>query len=143
MIRLHEIFYVLNNLNSKRAEKIEEFFLDCASKKKIKFLTETINKIKDLDAESLSEYLRQLPWAAIDPLLVSLGELEEYQARRAVCTVLAELGKDQIDLIARGLDDERWYVVRNVVMVMGEIGSSWFINYLKRKIRHSDYRVRL
>ncbi len=140
--RMHEMLDVLRNLSSRRAEKIEAFFLECASSKKIELITKSANTVKDLDAESLVSYLKQLPWAAIDPLLTSLGELKDYKARRAVCSVLAELGADQIDLIARGLEDERWYVVRNVVMVLGEIANPKIINYLKKTIRHPDYRVR-
>ena len=140
--RMHELLDGLSNLKSKRAEKIEGFFLECASKEKIEFVTRSVNEIKDLDSEGLKGYLKQLPWAAIDPLLYSLGELDDYNARLAVCSVLAELGQDQIDLIARGLDDERWYVVRNVVMVLSEIAQPKIINYLKKTIRHPDFRVR-
>lgn len=140
--RMHELLDVLKNLKSSRVEKIEEFFLDCASKEKIELLTQTLNSHKDIDTEGLENYLKQLPWAAIDPLLSSLGELEQYQARRALCNVLIELGKDQIDLVARGLDDERWYVVRNIVKILGELANSRIINYLKKTIRHPDYRVR-
>jgi len=142
MNRMHEMFDILQNLGSRRAEKIEAFFLECASREKIELITQTVNTTNDLDAESLANYLKQLPWAAIDPLITSLGELKEYKARRAVCSVLAELGNDQIDLIARGLEDDRWYVVRNVVMVLGEIANPKIINYLKKTIRHADYRVR-
>jgi HEAT repeat protein len=140
--RMHELLDVLKNLKSSRVEKIEEFFLDCASRQKIELLTQSINSQKDIDAEGLVDYLKQLPWAAIDPLLSSLGELEQYQARRALCKVLAEIGQDRIDLVAKGLDDERWFVVRNIVKVLGEMKNPRIIHYLKKTIRHPDYRVR-
>ncbi len=137
-----ELHDVLKNLKSPRAEKIDGFFLECASKENIQFVTESLNNLKDIDSEGLVNYLKQLPWAAIDPLLISLGDLKYFKSRRAVCAVLAEIGKDQIDLVARGLDDERWYVVRNVVQILGAIGSQRVINHLKKTIRHPDYRVR-
>ncbi|MCD6161250.1 MAG: HEAT repeat domain-containing protein, partial [candidate division Zixibacteria bacterium] len=140
--KMRELLTALSKLETKRAEKIEGFFLDCASKEKIELLTESINSFRDADHESMISYLKQLPWAAIDPLLYSLGELNEFKARRAVCSVLAELGKEQVDIIARGLDDERWFVVRNVIMVLGEIGNPKIINFLKKTIRHPDFRVR-
>lgn len=140
--RMQELLIALSNLETKRAEKIEGFFLDCASREKIELVVESVNETKDLDTENLMSYLKHLPWAAIDPLLYSLGELNEYKARRAVCSVLAELGKEQIDILARGLDDERWYVIRNVIMILGEIGHPKTINYLKKTIRHPDFRVR-
>jgi len=140
--QMKELHDVLKNLKSPRYEKIDGFFLECASKENIEFITKSLNNLKDVDSEGLVNYLNQLPWAAIDPLLISLGELKYFKSRRAVCSVLAEIGKEQIDLVARGLDDERWYVVRNVVQVLGAIGSQRVINHLKKTIRHPDYRVR-
>jgi len=140
--RTKELLDVLRNLKSPRAEKIDGFFMDCASKENIEFITETLNNLKDIDSEGLVKYLNLLPWAAIDPLLLSLGDLKFFRSRRAVCAALAEIGKDQVDLVARGLDDERWYVVRNVVQILGNIGSHRVINHLKKTIRHPDYRVR-
>lgn len=142
LTRIHEMLGILSNLGSPRAAKIETFLLECAATEKIQVITEAVNKIKEIDDESLVNYLKQLPWAAIDPLVGSLGELKYFRARRAVCKVLVELGRDQIDLVARGLEDERWFVVRNIVQVLGEIGSLKILNYLKKTIRHSDYRVR-
>lgn len=140
--RMHEMLGILKNLGSPRASKIESFLLESAANDKIQLITESLNRIKEIEDEDLISYLKQLPWAAIDPLLGALGELKYFKARRAVCKVLVELGRDQIDLVARGLDDERWYVVRNVVQILGEIGSVRILNYLKKTVRHEDYRVR-
>jgi hypothetical protein len=140
--RMHELANVLNNLKNPRAEKIENFLFECSSKEKISQLTQTLNTIKEMDIHGLKAYLEQLPWAAIDPLISSLGDLTEFKARLAVCDVLKNLGKDHIELLARGLEDEKWYVVRNIVGIMGELDNPRVINYLKRTIRHPDYRVR-
>lgn len=140
--RMKEMHGVLKNLSSPRAQKLEEFFLDCASIEKVALITEIVNKIKDIDTEGLTSYLKNLPWAAIDPLIKSLGDLKFYKARRVVCAALAELGRGHTNLIAPGLDDERWYVVRNIVMILGKIGSPDILNYLKKTIKHEDYRVR-
>jgi HEAT repeat protein len=140
--RMHEMREGLSSLKNKQAEKIEGFFLDCASREKIMLVAESLNKLKDFNSKDLVDYLKQLPWAAIDPLLSILGDLEASNARLSVCSVLAEIGKNQIDLIARGLDNDRWYVVRNVVMVLGEIAQPKILNYLKKTIRHPDFRVR-
>jgi hypothetical protein len=142
LTRMKEIQSVLKNMNTARAEKIDGFFVESATNEKISLITEVANKIKDMDSKGLLDYLLQLPWAAIDPLISALGELKYFKSRQTVCNALAELGKDQIDLVARGLEDERWYVVRNIVSVLGQIGNSRVLNYLKKTIRHPDYRVR-
>ncbi len=140
--RLQEMSSVLKSMKNPRAEKIEAFLFECASKEKIALLTKALNEQKEIDLGNLQLYMSKLPWAAIDPLITALGELEEYRARQIICRVLVDLARDHIELLARGLDDVKWYVVRNVVWIMGEIGDPKIINYLKRTIRHPDYRVR-
>jgi HEAT repeat protein len=140
--KMHELAGVLRNLKNPRAEKIDAFLFDCASKEKIASLTNTLNNLKEVDTINLVEYLKHLPWAAIDPLITGLGELNEYKTRQAICDVLRIQGQDHIELLARGLEDEKWYVVRNVVTILGDMNNPKTINYLKRTIRHPDYRVR-
>jgi HEAT repeat protein len=142
LTRMHELANVLKNLKNPRAEKIDNFLFECASKERIAQLTQALNMLKEIDIQGLKSYLEQLPWAAIDPLISSLGDLTEFRARQAICDILKSLGKDHIELLARGLEDEKWYVVRNMVAIMGEIDNPRVINYLKRTIRHPDYRVR-
>ncbi|MCK5642185.1 MAG: HEAT repeat domain-containing protein, partial [Gammaproteobacteria bacterium] len=38
--------------------------------------------------------------------------------------------------------DERWYVVRNVVLVLGQVNQPRAVTFLKKAIRHADPRVR-
>lgn len=140
--RLQEMSGVLKSMKNPRAEKIDAFLFECASKERIGLLTKALNEQKEIDLGSLQMYMSKLPWAAIDPLITALGELNEYKARQVICRVLVDLAKDHIELLARGLDDEKWYVVRNIVWIMGQIGEPKIINYLKRTIRHPDYRVR-
>ncbi len=142
MARLEEMQEGLAKLNNPRAEKIANFFLECAAGDKINRLTEAVNKHIDIDADGLVEYLKFLPWAVIDPLVSSLGELKHFKGRKAFCDALTELGQGHVDLVARGLDDERWFVVRNVVMILGQIGAYKILGHLKKTIRHPDYRVR-
>jgi HEAT repeat protein len=59
-----------------------------------------------------------------------------------VCTVLESWGEKSIELLSKGVYDRRWFVVRNVVGVLGRIGSPLAIPYLKKTIGHEDLRVR-
>jgi len=40
------------------------------------------------------------------------------------------------------LKDERWYVVRNMVTILGEIGSAEAVNALQTTARHPEPKVR-
>jgi HEAT repeat protein len=56
--------------------------------------------------------------------------------------VLESWGEKSIELLSKGVYDRRWYVVRNIVGVLGRIGSPQAIPYLKKTIGHEDLRVR-
>ena len=56
--------------------------------------------------------------------------------------MLSELGKKDINLVAKGLNDRRWYVVRNIIYILRQIGDRAAIEYLTRAVRHTDRRVK-
>jgi HEAT repeat protein len=79
---------------------------------------------------------------AIAPLVKFLGELKAIHARKIVIEALIFLGKKDIQALARGLEDSRWYVVRNIIYILRKIGDKRGIEYLLRTVRHGDIRVR-
>ncbi|HUU46194.1 MAG TPA: hypothetical protein VM118_10730, partial [Acidobacteriota bacterium] len=81
--------------------------------------------------------------AAITPITAMLGTLKHRPARMVVCEFLAEYGRETIDLIGAFIYDKRWYVVRNVAMVLGEIGHARALVFLQKSATHADHRVRL
>jgi len=72
-----------------------------------------------------------------------LGILEHRPARLMVCDVLTSQGRDAIDLIGGFVHDKRWYVVRNVAKVLGDIASERAVGFLQKSSRHADPRVRI
>ncbi|MGH7322043.1 MAG: HEAT repeat domain-containing protein, partial [Candidatus Rokuibacteriota bacterium] len=78
----------------------------------------------------------------VSPLLKSLGA-EASGARRAIlCDLLARVGGENVDEIGTLVDDPRWYLVRNVVNVLGRLHSPRAVAHLQRLQNHVDYRVR-
>ena len=63
------------------------------------------------------------------------------RTRAAACTMLCYLCSDSPGLLARYLEDSRWFVVRNVVFVLGQIGGPGVLPLLERAARHPDPRV--
>ena len=55
---------------------------------------------------------------------------------------LTVVGKKDIHVLSRGLNDQRWYVVRNIIYILRKIGDKRAIEYLLKTIRHGDVRVR-
>jgi hypothetical protein len=140
--RVKEMEQAFRNLKDLKLDKIQGFIESFAASDKIKIVIEAMNTQKDIDYDKAEEYLKMLPWQAITPLVIALGELAHFPARKAVCRALAELSGDKVELLARGVDDPRWYVVRNVVSILGKVNNPKAMGYLRRTIRHQDIRVR-
>jgi HEAT repeat protein len=64
------------------------------------------------------------------------------RTRAAACTMLSYLCSDQPELLAPYLSDSRWYVVRNAVFVLGQIGGPEVVELLRGAAVHPDPRVR-
>jgi HEAT repeat protein len=94
------------------------------------------------DLAPAKEYLLSLSWNSISPIIHMLRDLKQFSARKMVCEVLTKKGKKHIGLLEEGIFDKRWYVVRNIVSVIGEIGAEEGVKFLKRVAKHSDLRVR-
>lgn len=62
--------------------------------------------------------------------------------RKALATALVSIGPPAIAPTLAMLNDERWYVVRNMVSILGELRCSECIGDLKKPLYHDDVRVR-
>lgn len=140
--RTRELEQVLKNLDDPKRDKISEFIERFAASERIRDVVEIMNKSNDIVYSDVTDYLKMLPWQAIDSFLWALGELRHYPARRAFCQALEILGMDHIELLGKGTENPRWYVVRNVVSILGKTGNPEVLDYFKRTIKHSDLRVR-
>ncbi len=145
-----EVLLLLKNLEhseseagqTKRAERIKEALNRAGDKERMMNLTQVLNQNPRLDLFSARKYLSLLSRNTVPHLVDMLGELENFAARSMVCSVLENWGEQSIELLSKGVYDRRWYVVRNIVGVLGRIGSPVAVPYLKRTIRHEDLRVR-
>jgi hypothetical protein len=108
--------------------------------------------------ESLAQYLNANPQCdlsetrgvlenfgpfAVTLITSMLGVLEHRPARMMVCDFLSANGRDAIDLIGGFVHDKRWYVVRNVAKILGDIASERAVGFLKKSAHHADPRVRI
>jgi len=64
------------------------------------------------------------------------------RTRAAATTMLCYLCSDHPDLLTPYLGDERWYVVRNTVFILGQIGGPDVVELLRFASAHPDPRVR-
>ncbi len=55
---------------------------------------------------------------------------------------MVALGDEAMPVVQRMLEDERWFVVRNAVAILGEIGSERAVELVVSTLAHEDARVR-
>jgi HEAT repeat protein len=92
--------------------------------------------------EEVSGYLTLLRPNCIPPLIQVLGELSNSKARRMLCDVLCEVGKNSVEIISSFINDPRWYLVRNVVYILARIGKEQALPTIQRSFHHGEARVR-
>lgn len=108
----------------------------------IKFLAGILDSSTETDEGVFRAFVEQLEKNAIAPFVKLLGELKTIHARKSVIEALVFLGKKDIQALSKGLDDQRWFVVRNIIYILRKIGDKRAIEYLLRTVKHSDIRVR-
>ncbi len=78
----------------------------------------------------------------ISSLIELLASVDTMKARRALCDVLVEFGRRDFDAITARLNDERWFLLRNLIYIIGKIGDSRAIECLPPFIEHQELKVR-
>ena len=80
--------------------------------------------------------------AGIDWLTLALGESQQREVRQVLAEALAGRCRDNPERLAPWLADGRWYVVRNIVYILGWIGGRSIVGLLQAALGHVDARVR-
>jgi HEAT repeat protein len=101
-----------------------------------------LNAHPELDPALLTNFLVQVGPSGAGAICDLLGQVNHMKHRRALCEALAISCKDDVDVLIARLGDPRWYVIRNVVYVLGRIAHQGVERALDRALHHEDVRVR-
>jgi HEAT repeat protein len=88
------------------------------------------------------EFAKALGDPGIDLLNAVLGESQQRRNRRLLAEAIAGLCKENPERLAPYLTDRRWYVVRNIVHILGWIGGNSIVGLLRTALKHPEPRVR-
>lgn len=95
-----------------------------------------------VDEDTLNEFTAYLENNAIQSFLELLGELKNFASRKMVIHILTEIGRKDINTLLNGLADRRWYLVRNIILIIKQIGDIEAAQKLITNVRHTDIRVK-
>jgi len=101
-----------------------------------------LGRHRDLDLAALTKFLAQLGPSAAPTLCGVLGEIQEMNVRRAICETLVLSCKSHVSILLDRLSDPRWYVVRNILYILGRIAHQGVERALGDALTHNDLRVR-
>ncbi len=95
-----------------------------------------------IDLASLNHLLPRLSLEGYDPLLEAVGSSPNRMVRRRLLDLLSRTNVDITPLIVTRLTDERWYVQRNMLMLLARRGNIPPTLSIVPWTHHADSRVR-
>jgi len=123
-------------------KELERLLAFAGSQTLTKTIGEWLDSKQGINEAVFKEYVSILGPSSIPHFISLLARLETITGRKAVIYALSVVGRKDIKALARGLDDSRWFVVRNVVLAFKSIGDSRAVDYLPKAVRHPEPRVR-
>ncbi len=149
--RLQDVLAVLKNakevlgkeFSTDEAKKyMRMLILFIGTDEVIRYLAGILDRSTETDEKVFNRFIEQLDKNAIASFVKLLGELKTIHARKNAIEALVFLGKKDIQALSKGLDDQRWFVVRNIIYILRKIGDKRAIEYLLKTAKHNDIRVR-
>ncbi len=97
------------------------------------------------DREGAVRLARVLKQCLLSPLLDALSTESDPSVRKFLLYVLSTFGSDVIPEAVRRLNDERWYVVRNMIYLLRECGGEkylkQYLNHIKRLAKDKNNKI--
>jgi HEAT repeat protein len=79
----------------------------------------------------------------VAPYLVdALSGEENWEVRKGLIAAIASLGRAAVPALLRRLDDPSWYLVRNLALLLGDVGGAAVVEPLASLLQHEEPRVR-
>ncbi len=133
---------VNSGMAGDRAAEIDSVVNRAASGKLVGRVGEFIEQGGQEALEAAGSYLTQLDSRAIPPTVRLLETIPTRRIRKAVCDIVQSQCGGNGKLLLPFLSGEPWYVVRNVVMILGKVADPDTAQALGGSLGHNDPRVR-
>jgi len=108
------------------------------------FLSRLIDAFKvwrRLSKDGIIELSLLLKNHVIPPFLDALSEEKDLSARRFFLDMLCQMGGDVAPEAVKRIDDDRWYVTRNMIYLVRECKGTEFIKRIRQFTKHQEERV--
>lgn len=96
----------------------------------------------EVSKKALQALLKAGGFNAIISAVELLGRTESLAVRKALSTILGGLGEVAVPALLEFMHDSRWFIIRNICVILGSIGSQEARASLTECLHHPDLRVR-
>jgi HEAT repeat protein len=79
---------------------------------------------------------------AVKPLLKTLAEEEDLLVRKSIVEIVVRIGRPAVPAILENLNDARWFMIRNLVTILGSLGLPDLAPHVASVLSHPDLRVK-
>ncbi len=107
----------------------------------ISFLFDRMEDTDGVSREFILEILTAAGPAALTLAVEKMGSIENMAVRKALSTLIVRLGEPAVPALLAMLEDNRWYIVRSLSTILGDIGSPAAVSGLQKCTLHTDIRV--
>jgi hypothetical protein len=149
IVRANELTARLRAIAAKKAETqaefqgiVEQVIREIGRPSFLGQMAPTLNSHSEIDPAVLTNFLVQLGSSAAPAICDLLGQVNQVRYRRALCESLAISCREDVEVLIERLSDSRWYVIRNIVYILGRIAHQGVERALDRTLHHEDVRVR-
>jgi HEAT repeat protein len=87
-------------------------------------------------------FIEQLEPNSVPPLVALLGEIKSADSRRMLCNLLIHIGAPAVERFYPFLNSPRWFLVRNVVSILGHIGNPDSVPFLEAAFEVDNAQVK-
>lgn len=126
----------------ERGERLAESLSRAGNDRIFKKLCEMLLDSNDQSSMEAAEILKRGGSRSASYLIERLAEEENRSHRARLVMLLKEMGKGSSVPFVSRLEDPRWFLVRNVVGILGDIGDASIVPQLRKVAAHGDPRVR-
>ncbi len=141
---LKRLYILLNSYKPQewQSDLIKKTIIEAGEPERIEIIGNILKRNEFPDVKGAFDYFLLLQRNSVPHLCELLGNLTGSKPRRIICDALAKVGKDSVELMAPFLVDKRWYLVRNIVYILGRIGRKEAVPLIGKTLQHEDVRVR-
>ncbi len=105
-------------------------------------LQKVMEGAQDFPVEDLPDLFRYLGPRHMKEICELLGTIQQMKMRKAAISAVVEVGKGNPRVFYPFLRDQRWYLVRNIVLILNLLGDRQSLDAVAPLASHPDLRVR-